>query len=58
MFYSIALKLMRGSGRNIEMRDELLALRETTAQVYSHAEALKMRWADIEKAQASLYQVS
>jgi ESCRT-I complex subunit VPS37 len=49
---------MRGSGRNIEMRDELLALRETTAQVYSHAEALKMRWADIEKAQASLYQVS
>lgn len=41
----------------MELRDELLALRETTAQSYGHAEALKARWADLDKAQTSLYQV-
>lgn len=43
--------------RNIDLRDELFALRDATAQSYSHAEALKMRWADIEKTQANFYQV-
>ncbi|WVR08196.1 hypothetical protein IAU60_005242 [Kwoniella sp. DSM 27419] len=42
--------------RNLELRDELLALRDATAQSYAHAEHMKMRWADIEKAQANLYQ--
>ncbi|ORY34892.1 hypothetical protein BCR39DRAFT_135621 [Naematelia encephala] len=42
--------------RNMEIRDELLALREATAQSYGHAEALKAQWAEIDKAQASLYQ--
>lgn len=46
------------SGRNMELRDELLALRENTAQAYGHAEALKVQWQEIEKAQAQLYQVS
>jgi hypothetical protein len=40
------------------LRDELLALRENTAQVYGHAEALRVQWQEIEKAQAQLYQVS
>jgi ESCRT-I complex subunit VPS37 len=44
--------------RNIELRDELLASREATAQAYSYAEGMKMRWTDIEKAQSALYQVS
>ncbi|GFZ50069.1 hypothetical protein JCM24511_07822 [Saitozyma sp. JCM 24511] len=42
--------------RNLDLRDELLALREATAQSYGHAEALKVQWAEIEKAQTSLYQ--
>ncbi|WVQ96096.1 hypothetical protein IAU59_003198 [Kwoniella sp. CBS 9459] len=42
--------------RNLELRDELLALRDATAQSYAHAEHLKRRWADIEKAQTQLYQ--
>ncbi|OCF39539.1 hypothetical protein I317_06649 [Kwoniella heveanensis CBS 569] len=42
--------------RNLEIRDELLALRDATAQSYAHAEHLKRRWADIEKAQSQLYQ--
>ena len=46
------------AGRNVGLRDELITLRETTAQSYAHAEHLKQRWADIEKAQANLYQVS
>lgn len=47
-----------GSERNLDLRDELLALREGTAQSYGHAEALKAQWQEIEKAQSSLYQVS
>ncbi len=47
-----------GKGRNIELRDELIALRDTTAQSNAHAEHLKQRWAEIEKAQANFYQVS
>jgi ESCRT-I complex subunit VPS37 len=39
------------------LRDELFALRDATAQSYAHAEALKAQWAEIEKAQASYYQV-
>jgi ESCRT-I complex subunit VPS37 len=39
------------------LRDELFALRDATAQSYAHAEALKIQWAEIEKAQASYYQV-
>ncbi len=46
------------TGRNIELRDELVTLRDTTAQSYAHAEDLKQRWVEIEKAQANLYQVS
>jgi len=46
------------TGRNVQLRDELIALRDTTAQAYAHAEHLKQRWAEIEKAQANLYQVS
>jgi len=42
---------------NLELRDELFALRDATAQSYAHAEALKAQWAEIEKAQASYYQV-
>lgn len=45
-------------GRNMELRDELLALRENTAQAYGHAEAFKAQWQEIDKAQAQLYQVS
>lgn len=45
-------------GRNMELRDELLALRENTAMSYGHAEALKAQWQEIDKAQAQLYQVS
>ena len=44
--------------RNMELRDELFALRDATAQSYAHAEGMKARWADIEKAQGNLYQVS
>lgn len=44
-------------GRNLELRDELLALRENTAMAYGHAEALKAQWQEIEKAQSQLYQV-
>jgi len=40
------------------LRDELFALRDATAQSYAHAEALKSQWSEIEKAQASYYQVS
>ncbi len=43
--------------RNLALQDELLALREATAQSYGHAEALKMQWQEIDKAQAQLYQV-
>lgn len=39
------------------MRDELIALRDATAQSYTHAEQLKKHWAEIEKSQANLYQV-
>jgi hypothetical protein len=42
----------------MELRDELFALRDATAQSWSHAEDLKARWADLEKAQTNLYQVS
>ncbi|KAK1923728.1 hypothetical protein DB88DRAFT_492209 [Papiliotrema laurentii] len=42
--------------RNMELRDELFALRDATAQSYAHAEGMKARWADIEKAQGNLYQ--
>lgn len=45
-------------GRNLELRDELLALRENTAQAYGHAEAMKVQWQEIEKAQNQLYSVS
>ena len=44
--------------RNMELRDELFALRDATAQSWSHAEDLKERWANLEKAQTNLYQVS
>ncbi|WVO23146.1 uncharacterized protein IAS62_004491 [Cryptococcus decagattii] len=42
--------------RNLELKDELSALRDATAQSYAHAEDLKRQWADIEKAQQNLYQ--
>ncbi|WVQ89534.1 hypothetical protein IAS59_003296 [Cryptococcus gattii] len=42
--------------RNLELKDELSALRDATAQSYAHAEDLKRQWADIEKAQHNLYQ--
>lgn len=42
----------------MELRDELFALRDATAQSWSHAEDLKARWAELDKAQANLYQVS
>lgn len=42
----------------MDLRDELFALRDATAQSYAHAEGMKTRWADIEKAQTNLYQVS
>ena len=42
----------------MELRDELFALRDATAQSYAHAEGMKARWADVERAQATLYQVS
>lgn len=45
------------AGRNLELKDELSALRDATAQSYAHAEDLKRQWADIEKAQQNLYQV-
>lgn len=45
------------AGRNLELKDELSALRDATAQSYAHAEDLKRQWADIEKAQHNLYQV-
>lgn len=45
------------SERNLDLRDELFALRDATAQSYAHAEALKAQWAEIEKAQTSYYQV-
>nr|KIR46822.1 hypothetical protein I312_03713 [Cryptococcus bacillisporus CA1280] len=44
------------TGRNLELKDELSALRDATAQSYAHAEDLKRQWADIEKAQQNLYQ--
>lgn len=44
-------------GKNMALRDELLALRDATAQSYAHAEGQKERWGDIEKAQTNLYQV-
>ena len=44
--------------RNIELRDELVALRDATAQSYAHAQRMKARWTDVEKAQNALYQVS
>lgn len=43
--------------KNLALQDELLALRDATAQSYSHAEALKAHWAEIDKAQQGLYQV-
>lgn len=43
--------------RNLELKDQLLALRDATAQSYAHAEDLKRQWADIEKSQQNLYQV-
>ena len=46
------------AGRNMELRDELFALRDATGQSWSHAEEMKARWADLDKAQANLYQVS
>ncbi|GMK53669.1 hypothetical protein CspeluHIS016_0102550 [Cutaneotrichosporon spelunceum] len=42
--------------QNLGLRDELIALRDATAQSYSHAEALKAHWAELEKTQANLYQ--
>ncbi|EKC98452.1 hypothetical protein A1Q2_07240 [Trichosporon asahii var. asahii CBS 8904] len=42
--------------KNLALQDELLALRDATAQSYSHAEALKAHWAEIDKAQQGLYQ--
>lgn len=42
--------------RNLELKDQLLALRDATAQSYAHAEDLKRQWADIEKSQQNLYQ--
>jgi hypothetical protein len=44
-------------GRNLELRDELFALRDATAQSWSHAEEMKARWAELDKAQTNLYQV-
>ncbi|OCF61919.1 hypothetical protein L486_01583 [Kwoniella mangroviensis CBS 10435] len=40
----------------IASMDELIALRDATAQSYAYAEGLKRKWTDIEKAQANLYQ--
>lgn len=48
---------LTAAGRNLELKDELSALRDATAQSYAHAEDLKRQWADIEKAQQNLYQV-
>ena len=48
----------RCSGQNLDLREQLLNLRDITAQSYAHAEHLKLRWTEIEKAQANLYQVS
>lgn len=45
------------AGQNLALRDELVALREATAQSYNHAEALKAQWTEIDKAQTNLYQV-
>lgn len=45
------------TGSNLALRDELIALRDQTAQAYANAEQLKAQWADIDKAQSSLYQV-
>ncbi|WWD20168.1 hypothetical protein CI109_104644 [Kwoniella shandongensis] len=42
--------------RNMELRDQLIALRDGTAQSYAHAEHQKRKWAELEKAQANLYQ--
>ncbi|TXT13351.1 hypothetical protein VHUM_00718 [Vanrija humicola] len=42
--------------QNLALRDELVALREATAQSYNHAEALKAQWTEIDKAQTNLYQ--
>ncbi|CAD6566494.1 MAG: hypothetical protein TREMPRED_002658 [Tremellales sp. Tagirdzhanova-0007] len=42
--------------QNLDLRDQLLNLRDATAQSYAHAEHLKLRWTEIEKAQANLYQ--
>jgi hypothetical protein len=39
------------------LRDELIALRDATAQSYAHAEHLKHQWTEIDRAQAGLYQV-
>lgn len=44
-------------GRNLTLRDELIALRDATAQSYSHAEALKVHWGEVDKAQSNLYHV-
>ena len=41
----------------MELRDELLALRDATAQSYAYAEHMKQQWAELEKAQNNLYQV-
>lgn len=45
------------TGGNLALKDELIALRDATAQSYSHAEALKVHWTEVEKAQNNLYHV-
>lgn len=47
----------RGLERNLQLQNELIALRAATASAYSTAQHLQDRWKEIEQKQTGLYSV-